>query len=177
MLYRQNLLRNSFLMTLILFLLLGSLFAQGAGEAGGNGDRQYNRRYKERKEETRGVAAVAYAHDNLRGKSFRIDGNYLYIGGRINDQITSIDVPQGYKVTLFYNSDYDGSCCLIIVGPYTINNLKNITQRCQNKSWNDTISSVKFSATNERAGYYQLGSTTTRSGDQNRRREFPGSKW
>lgn len=90
-------------------------------------------------------AAKMYQHSYCHGQALGFDSNVPGLKGYGFDNITSsIKVAAGYKVTFYYDSNFEGRCALVVVGPYTLSSLESIRQLCQNQDWNDTISSIKI---------------------------------
>jgi len=112
------------------------------------------------------AAVMAWEHSERNGRSLRLSRSADDLRDyNMDNCVSSVFVADGYKATFYYNREYGGNCWLVVVGPYELERLYEIPQICQNKDWNDTISSVKISAKDddEESGYYHGGEYKTPS--------------
>jgi Peptidase inhibitor family I36 len=61
------------------------------------------------------VACKFYKHTNARGNPLSVGpGRSSYIGGGLNDEVSTVWVKRGYKVTIFKHDNYKGSSRVIL---------------------------------------------------------------
>jgi hypothetical protein len=103
----------------------------------GKGERGYKRRGYDDEER---VYCIFYKHANGRGSSFEGEpGNHKSIARQWNDEISSIWIRRGYRVTLYEHDKYQGKR-LELIGSGREGSLYNL----DNYGFNDIVSSYKL---------------------------------
>ena len=67
-----------------------------------------------------------YVRSNYRGTSFCANANDNWVGNTLNDRVTSVKVPKGYKVTLYQHINYGGKKKTISGNVSSLSDFNNI---------------------------------------------------